>query len=82
MRSCKRLASRAPCWGRAVTARRVLFVNNYDSFSYNVVHLLASRNAAPDVVLNDDPRLTAICSKATTRWSSGPGPGGRSTRRR
>ena len=43
--------------GSAAVAPRVLFVDNFDSFSYNVVHLLASAGASPDVLLNDDPRL-------------------------
>lgn len=55
--------------------RRVLFVDNFDSFSYNVVHLLASAGAAPEVLLNDDPRLN---SDALDRYGAlvvGPGPG-------
>ena len=58
-----------------MTAPRVLFVDNYDSFSYNVVHLLASRNAAPDVVLNDDPRLTPELLERYDALVVGPGPG-------
>ena len=55
---------------------RVLFVDNYDSFTYNVVHLLASAGASPDVVLNDDPRLEpARARRRTTRWSWARGPG-------
>jgi para-aminobenzoate synthetase component 2 len=34
-----------------------LFVDNFDSFTYNVVHLLAAQGIEPDVMLNDDPRL-------------------------
>jgi anthranilate synthase/aminodeoxychorismate synthase-like glutamine amidotransferase len=55
--------------------RRVLFVDNYDSFSYNVVHLLASRGAAPDVILNDDPRLTPALLDGYEALVVGPGPG-------
>ena len=58
-----------------MTARRVLFVDNYDSFSYNVVHLLASRDAAPDVVLNDDPRLAPELLERYDALVVGPGPG-------
>jgi anthranilate synthase/aminodeoxychorismate synthase-like glutamine amidotransferase len=36
---------------------RVLFIDNFDSFTYNVVHLLASQGVQPEVVLNDDDRL-------------------------
>ena len=56
-------------------ARRVLFVDNFDSFSYNVVHLLASRGAAVDVLLNDDPRLDAGLLDRYDALVVGPGPG-------
>ena len=54
---------------------RVLFVDNFDSFSYNVVHLLASAGAAPDVMLNDDPRLTPALLPNYHALVVGPGPG-------
>lgn len=53
----------------------VLFVDNFDSFSYNVVHLLASAGAAPDVVLNDDPRLQPALLERYDALVVGPGPG-------
>jgi anthranilate synthase/aminodeoxychorismate synthase-like glutamine amidotransferase len=53
----------------------VLFVDNFDSFSYNVVHLLASRGAAPDVLLNDDPRLEPGILDRYDALVVGPGPG-------
>ena len=56
-------------------ARRVLFVDNFDSFSYNVVHLLASRGVAPDVLLNDDPRLQPAILERYDALVVGPGPG-------
>jgi anthranilate synthase/aminodeoxychorismate synthase-like glutamine amidotransferase len=56
-------------------ARRVLFVDNFDSFSYNVVHLLASRGVAPDVLLNDDPRLQPAILERYDTLVVGPGPG-------
>ncbi|HET6275632.1 MAG TPA: aminodeoxychorismate/anthranilate synthase component II [Candidatus Cybelea sp.] len=55
--------------------RRVLFVDNFDSFSYNVVHLLASAGAAPDVVLNDNLRLTPELLDEYEALVVGPGPG-------
>ena len=61
--------------GVGVMARRVLFVDNFDSFSYNVVHLLASRGTAPDLMLNDDPRLTAGILERYDGIVVGPGPG-------
>ncbi len=54
---------------------RVLFVDNFDSFSYNVVHLLASRGAVPDVLLNDDPALRPEVLANYEALVVGPGPG-------
>jgi anthranilate synthase/aminodeoxychorismate synthase-like glutamine amidotransferase len=56
-------------------ARRVLFIDNFDSFSYNVVHMLASRGVAPDVLLNDDPRLQPPILERYDALVVGPGPG-------
>ncbi|HTU71475.1 MAG TPA: aminodeoxychorismate/anthranilate synthase component II [Candidatus Baltobacteraceae bacterium] len=53
----------------------VLFIDNYDSFTYNVVHLLASQGAAPDVVLNDDPQLEPALLERYRMLVVGPGPG-------
>jgi anthranilate synthase/aminodeoxychorismate synthase-like glutamine amidotransferase len=53
----------------------VLFIDNYDSFTYNVVHLLASQGANIDVMLNDDEKLAP---EILTNYSAvvvGPGPG-------
>jgi anthranilate synthase component II len=55
--------------------RRVLFIDNFDSFSYNVVHLLASAGAAPEVMLNDDPRLVPALLERYEAIVVGPGPG-------
>ena len=54
---------------------RVLFVDNYDSFSYNIVHLLAGAGAEPAVVLNDDAGLTPDALAAYDALVVGPGPG-------
>lgn len=54
---------------------RVLFVDNFDSFSYNVVHLLASAGATPNVLLNDDPRLESSLLEGYDALVVGPGPG-------
>lgn len=54
---------------------KVLFVDNFDSFSYNVVHLLAACGAEPDVLLNDDPRLVPAALDAYAALVVGPGPG-------
>lgn len=54
---------------------RLLFIDNFDSFTYNVVHLLAAAGAAPDVVLNDDPRLRPELLDEYDALVVGPGPG-------
>lgn len=54
---------------------KVLFVDNFDSFTYNVVHLLAAQGAEPDVVLNDDPRLGLELLSRYAALVVGPGPG-------
>ncbi len=56
-------------------SRPVLFVDNYDSFTYNVVHLLAAQGAPPEVVLNDDPRLEPALLDRFGMLIVGPGPG-------
>ncbi|MDE2482108.1 MAG: aminodeoxychorismate/anthranilate synthase component II [bacterium] len=53
----------------------MLFVDNYDSFTYNVVHLLASAGANLDVVLNDDERLASDVLDGFDALVIGPGPG-------
>jgi anthranilate synthase/aminodeoxychorismate synthase-like glutamine amidotransferase len=54
---------------------RLLFVDNFDSFTYNVVHLLASQGAQLDVVLNDDPGLVPDALARYDGVVIGPGPG-------
>ena len=55
---------------------KVLFVDNFDSFTYNVVHLLAAQGIEPDVVLNDDVRLRdASVLDGYDALVVGPGPG-------
>ena len=53
----------------------VLFIDNYDSFTYNLVHLLAAQGAPPEVILNDDPRLTPGVLGGYRLLVVGPGPG-------
>lgn len=55
---------------------KVLFVDNFDSFTYNIVHLLAEQGAQQDVVLSDDARLTQ--REVLNEYDAlvvGPGPG-------
>lgn len=54
---------------------KVLFVDNFDSFTYNVVHLLAAQGVRPDVMLNDDPRLQREVLAEYDALVVGPGPG-------
>ncbi len=56
-------------------ADKILFIDNYDSFTYNVVHLLASQGAAPVVILNDDERLVPQLLDEYAALVVGPGPG-------
>ncbi len=58
-----------------MTNRAVLFVDNYDSFTYNLVHLLAAQGAPPDVVMNDDGRLEPSLLERYRLLVVGPGPG-------
>ena len=53
----------------------VLFIDNYDSFTYNVVHLLAAQGSPPDVILNDDVRLEPALLERYRMLVVGPGPG-------
>jgi anthranilate synthase/aminodeoxychorismate synthase-like glutamine amidotransferase len=55
---------------------KILFVDNFDSFTYNVVHLLAAQGTQPEVVLSDDPRLRdPDVIDAYDALVVGPGPG-------
>ncbi len=54
---------------------RALFVDNFDSFTYNVVHLLAQAGCVPDVALNDDPQLAPALLERYDALVVGPGPG-------
>lgn len=54
---------------------RVLFVDNFDSFTYNVVHLLASQGIDQEVVHNDDSRLRPEILSEYDALVVGPGPG-------
>jgi anthranilate synthase component 2 len=54
---------------------KILFVDNFDSFTYNVVHLLAAQGVEQDVLLNDDPRLKQEILQNYDALVVGPGPG-------
>lgn len=54
---------------------RIVLVDNYDSFTYNLAHLFGSLGAVVDVVRNDDVRLDATLVAASDGICIGPGPG-------
>ncbi|MDQ6930296.1 MAG: aminodeoxychorismate/anthranilate synthase component II [Candidatus Eremiobacteraeota bacterium] len=54
---------------------KMLFVDNYDSFTYNVVHLFGGAGAHIEVVLNDDAKLEPALLKRYDALLIGPGPG-------
>lgn len=54
---------------------KLLLVDNYDSFTYNLAHLFGSAGAEVDVIRNDDERL---CDGVLADYDAtvvGPGPG-------
>ena len=54
---------------------KTLFIDNFDSFTYNVVHLLRSAGADVEVRLNDDSQLTSALLADFEALVVGPGPG-------
>lgn len=54
---------------------KLLYVDHYDSFAYNIVHLLASQGAHPVVMRSDDPKITDIALERYDALVVGPGPG-------
>jgi anthranilate synthase/aminodeoxychorismate synthase-like glutamine amidotransferase len=54
---------------------KLLYVDHYDSFAYNVVHLLASQGAVPVIVKTDDPKLQPDLLDGYDALVVGPGPG-------
>ncbi len=54
---------------------RLLLVDNYDSFTYNLAHLFGSLGAEVDVIRNDSPELVDGITKGYDATCIGPGPG-------
>lgn len=54
---------------------RILLVDNYDSFTYNLAHLFGKLGAQVDVVRNDHPDLSEAAVAAHDGIVIGPGPG-------
>jgi len=54
---------------------KILLVDNYDSFTYNLAHLFGSAGAEVDVLRNDDPALRDEILDSYDATVFGPGPG-------
>jgi anthranilate synthase/aminodeoxychorismate synthase-like glutamine amidotransferase len=54
---------------------KLLLVDNYDSFTYNLAHLFGSAGAEVDVIRNDDARLSEGVLANYDATVVGPGPG-------
>jgi len=54
---------------------RILLVDNYDSFTYNLAHLFGKTGAEVDVARNDDPGLDEARMRTYEATIFGPGPG-------
>jgi anthranilate synthase/aminodeoxychorismate synthase-like glutamine amidotransferase len=57
------------------TAKRLLVVDNYDSFTYNLVQYLGELGAQLDVVRNDAATVDELLERAPDRVVVSPGPG-------
>lgn len=53
---------------------RVLMIDNYDSFTYNLVHYVGELGAEPEVVRNDQITLDEIAERAPDAIILSPGP--------
>jgi len=58
----------------APPARRVLVIDNYDSFTYNLVQYLGELGAEPVVVRNDRATVDELLASAPDRVVVSPGP--------
>jgi anthranilate synthase/aminodeoxychorismate synthase-like glutamine amidotransferase len=54
---------------------RVLVLDNYDSFTYNLVQYLGELGAEPDVVRNDAATVDELLERRADRLIVSPGPG-------
>jgi anthranilate synthase/aminodeoxychorismate synthase-like glutamine amidotransferase len=52
----------------------VLVIDNYDSFTYNLVQYLGELGAEPDVVRNDKAEVDELLARAPDRLVISPGP--------
>jgi anthranilate synthase/aminodeoxychorismate synthase-like glutamine amidotransferase len=56
------------------TSMKVLVIDNYDSFTYNLVQYLGELGAAVDVVRNDRASVAELLERGTDRLVISPGP--------
>jgi anthranilate synthase/aminodeoxychorismate synthase-like glutamine amidotransferase len=54
---------------------RLLLLDNYDSFTFNLAHLFGAAGAEVDVLRNDDPRVVDGILASYDATVVGPGPG-------
>jgi len=54
---------------------RLLLLDNYDSFSWNLAHYMEELGAAVDVVLNDRATVEELAGRNYDAWVISPGPG-------
>jgi anthranilate synthase/aminodeoxychorismate synthase-like glutamine amidotransferase len=57
-----------------VGALKVLVIDNYDSFTYNLVQYLGELGAEPEVVRNDRAELAELLERRADRLVISPGP--------
>ena len=53
----------------------ILIIDNYDSFTYNLVHLIAADSSQYKVIRNDDLSVAEIQALAPSKILLSPGPG-------
>jgi anthranilate synthase/aminodeoxychorismate synthase-like glutamine amidotransferase len=54
---------------------RILLLDNYDSFTWNLAHYLEELGAQVEVVLNDAIDVTEVCRRGFDAWVLSAGPG-------
>ena len=52
---------------------KILVLDNYDSFTYNLVHMLRELGHAPAIFRNDEIALEAVAAYDKILLSPGPG---------
>ncbi len=67
--------SSAAQWSRHTGGMRVLVIDSYDSFVYNLVQYLGELGAEPDVVRNDEVTVDEALAREADGVLLSPGPG-------